>query len=302
MVKTQSHPNNTRKGQYGFLRLRGRENEVSWNDFITLYHRVNRLEASGPPSCATSESDDASSVSSTSDTSGSDTSVANVLPVKAPGLHVYVPIRTQTLILTRIQAILEHACFSFAQEAMPDILEETKWSCPEAGELNAWAFYFKKRWEALQQLSSCQGSGLVLTSFLYSAKQIRHIAVHRQPITPDHLSMLMSHAINFCICLDIPKALDMIRQIRDSAETQIQKLADCKKKIEQGLSTVSHETSMTRMELWAREQQGIQEACKKFEKKRTSTFKKVENLLLSREVACFSLEDDDDDEEDDDEE
>ncbi|EXK45910.1 hypothetical protein FOXG_19523 [Fusarium oxysporum f. sp. lycopersici 4287] len=98
--------------------------------------------------------------------------IANLLPVKAPGFHVYVPIRTQTLILTRIQAILEHACFSFAQEAMPDILEETQWSCPEAGELNAWAFYFKKRWEILQQLSRCQGSGLILTSSLYSAKQI----------------------------------------------------------------------------------------------------------------------------------
>ncbi|KAH7487045.1 hypothetical protein H9L39_04416 [Fusarium oxysporum f. sp. albedinis] len=75
----------------------------------------------------------------------------------------------------------------------------------------------------------------------------------------DHLSMLMSHVINFCICLDVPKALDMIRKIRDSAETQIQKLADCKKNIEQGLSTVSHETSMTRMELWAHEQQEMQE-------------------------------------------
>ncbi|KAG7417688.1 hypothetical protein Forpe1208_v005126 [Fusarium oxysporum f. sp. rapae] len=252
MMQTQSHLNNTRKGEYGFLRLGGRENEVSWDDLITLYHHVNKLPASGSSSWATSESDDASSVSSTSDTSGSDTSIANLLPVKAPGLHVYVPIRTQTLILARIQAILEHACFSFAQEAMPDILEETQWSCPEAGELNAWAFYLKKRWEILQQLSRCQGSGLVLTSFLYSAKQIRHIAVHRQPITTDHLSMLMSHAINFCICFDVPKALDMIRKIRDSAETQIQKLADCKKNIE-GLSTVSHETSMTRMELWARE-------------------------------------------------
>jgi hypothetical protein len=75
----------------------------------------------------------------------------------------------------------------------------------------------------------------------------------------DHLSMLMSHVINFCICLDVPKALDMIRKIRDSAETQIQKLADCKKNIEQGLSTFSHETSMTRMELWAHEQQEMQE-------------------------------------------
>ncbi|KAK2132527.1 hypothetical protein NOF04DRAFT_1341221 [Fusarium oxysporum II5] len=280
-MQTQSHLNNTRKGEYGFLKLRGRENEVSWDDFITLYHRVNKLPASGSSSCETSESDDASSVSSTSDTSGSGTQIANFLPVKAPGFHVYVPIRTQTLILTRIQAILEHACFSFAQEAMPDILEKTQWSCPEAGERSAWAFYFKKRWEILQQLSRCQGT-----------KQIRHIAVRRQPITTDHLSML-SHAINFCICLDVPKALDMIRKIRDSAETQIQKLADCKKNIEQGLSTVSHETSMTRMELWAHEQQEMQEACKKFEKRRTAIFKKVENLLLSREVACFTLEDDD---------
>ncbi|ENH68759.1 hypothetical protein FOC1_g10014547 [Fusarium oxysporum f. sp. cubense race 1] len=236
-MQTQSHLNNTRKGEYGFLKLRGRENEVSWDDFITiaLYHRVNKLPASGLSSCETSESDDASSVSSTSDTSGSGTPIANVLPVKAPGFHVYVPIRTQTLILTRIQAILEHACFSFAQEAMPDILEETQWSCPEAGELNAWAFYFKKRWEILQQLSRCQ-------------------------------------------------------------------LADCKKNIEQGLSTVSHEASMTRMELWAHEQQEMQEACKKFEKKRTAIFKKVQNLLLSREVACFTLEDNEDEDGEDDEE
>ncbi|KAH7250153.1 uncharacterized protein BKA55DRAFT_594300 [Fusarium redolens] len=293
MNRTQSPLNNTRKGEYGFLRLRARENEISWNDFITLYHRVNTLPASGSSGCATFESgDDASSVSSTSDMSGSDMSISNVLPVKAPGLHVYVPIRTQTLILTRIQAILEHACFRFAQEAMPDILEETQWSCPEAGELNAWAFYFKKRWETLQHLSRCQAT-----------KQIRHIAVHRQPITTDHLSLLMSHAVNFCICLHVPKALSMIHKIRSSAEAQIQKLADCKKHLEQELSMVAYETSMPRMEIWALEQQKMQEACKKFEKKRVVIFKKVEKLLLSREVAWFTLEDDEDeDEEDDDEE
>ncbi|KAJ4084605.1 hypothetical protein NW761_009180 [Fusarium oxysporum] len=94
----------------------------------------------------------------------------------------------------------------------------------------------------------------------------------------------------------------MIRKIRDSAETQIQKLAGCKKNIEQGLSTVSHEASMTRMELWAHEQQEMQEACKKFEKKRTAIFKKVQNLLLSREVACFTLEDNEDEDGEDDEE
>ncbi|KAJ4088769.1 hypothetical protein NW756_007166 [Fusarium oxysporum] len=286
-MQTQSHLNNTRKGEYGFLKLRGRENEVSWDDFITitLYHRVNKLPASGSSSCETSESDDASSVSSTSDTSGSGTPIANVLPVKAPGFHVYVPIRTQTLIFTRLQAILEHACFSFAQEAMPDILEETQWSCPEAGELNAWAFYFKKRWEILQQLSRCQEwphphlfSLLSQTNLTYCCSPTAH---HNGP--PVH-------------------ALDMIRKIRDSAETQIQKLADCKKNIEQGLSTVSHEASMTHMELWAHEQQEMQEACKKFEKKRTAIFKKVQNLLLSREVACFTLEDNEDEDGEDDEE
>ncbi|KAF5606117.1 ubiquinol-cytochrome-c reductase cytochrome c1 [Fusarium pseudocircinatum] len=302
MMQTKNPFNPSRIGKHGLSRSRGLEKKLSLEDFTALYHRVNTLPASGSSSCANSESDDTSNVSSSAETSGSDTSVANVLPVKAPGLHVYVPIRTQTLILTRIQAILEHACFSFAQEAMPGILEETKWSCPEAGELNAWAYHFKKHWEVLQQLSRCQGSGLVLTSFLYSVKQIRNIAVHRQPITVDHLLMLMSHAINFCICLDVPKALDMVRKIRNSVEAHIQKLEDCKKNIEQGLSTASQETSMTRLELWAREQQEMQEACKKFEKKRKAIFKKVEKLLHSSEVACFTLEDDEDEDDDDDEE
>ncbi|KAF5607363.1 ubiquinol-cytochrome-c reductase cytochrome c1 [Fusarium subglutinans] len=302
MMQTKNPLNTTRKGECGFLRPRGLKNKVSWSDFTALYHRVNTLPASGSTSCATSESGGTSSVSSPSDTSRSDASVVNVLPVKAPGLHVYVPIRTQTLLLTRIQAIMEHACFRFAQEAMPVILEETKWSCPEAGELNAWTYHFKKHWEVLQQLDRCQGSGLVLTSFLYSAKQIRNIAVHRQPITVDHLFLLMTHAINFCICLDVPKALDTLREIRSSAETQVQKLEDCKKNIEQGLATASQETSMTRLELWACEQQEMQQACEKFEKKRRAIFKKVENLLLSKEVACFTLEDDEDEDEDDDDE
>ncbi|KAI1016776.1 hypothetical protein LB504_006936 [Fusarium proliferatum] len=302
MMHTKIPLNITRKGKYGFLKPRGLENQVPWNYFIALYHRINTLPAPGTSSCATSKSGDASRVSSPSDMSGSDTSVANVLPLKAPGLHVYVPIRTQTLILTRIQTILEHACFSFAQEAMPNVLEETEWPCPEAGELSVWAFQFRKHWEYLQQLSRCQGSGLVLTSFLYSVKQIRNIAVHRQPITVDHLLMLMSHAINFCICLDVPKALDMIRKIRNFVDTQIQKLEDCKKNIEQGLSTASQETSMTRLELWACEQQEMQVSCEKFEKKRRAIFKKVENLLLSKEVACFTLEDGEDEDEDDDDE
>jgi hypothetical protein len=94
----------------------------------------------------------------------------------------------------------------------------------------------------------------------------------------------------------------MIRKIRTSAETHIQKLEDCKKNIEQGLSTAGQETSMTRLELWAREQQEMQEACEKFEKKRKAIFKKVEKLLHSREVACFALEDDEDEDEDEEDE
>ncbi|KAF4441746.1 guanylate kinase [Fusarium acutatum] len=164
-------------------------------------------------------------------------------------LDAFVYNMTQRLAFVHSKSSNNRACFSFAQKAIPDILEETKWSCPEAGELNAWAYHFEKYWEVLQQLSRCQGSGLVLTSFLYSVKQIRNIAVHRQPITVYHLFMLMSHAINFCICLDVPKALDMIRKMRNSTKTQIQKLEDCKKNIEQGLSTASQETPMTRLEI-----------------------------------------------------
>jgi hypothetical protein len=130
------------------------------------------------------------------------------------------PFRTQHLILKRMQTILEHACFDFAKENMPEILEVMQWDCPEAGELNIWVCQFGKKLDELERRARSKGVELSLKSVLGSIKQIRHLAVHRQLIHGDDLELLASHAVVFCTVLEVPDAdaLGTLQRIRDSLE------------------------------------------------------------------------------------
>ncbi|KAJ4256732.1 hypothetical protein NW762_008828 [Fusarium torreyae] len=213
----------------------------------------------------------------------------NMPPQFPPGQQVVLPLRTQHLILTRIQTILEHACFQFAQENMPDILVQNQWDCPEAGELNIWIHFLRGRSNELYDLGRSRVGEFSLHAVFQSIIQIRHNAVHRNRIDVAYLSLLMRHAVIFCAILGVPDALDKIVKIQVSAQQEISKLGDIKNGLEQDLKPKLQDIAVRRAKLDAREQKSITQAHKELEYQRSKACKRLDQVLLGTDMTHLSL-------------
>ncbi|KAL4722879.1 hypothetical protein ACLX1H_010119 [Fusarium chlamydosporum] len=196
-------------------------------------------------------------------------------------VQAYPPLRTQHLILRRIQTILEHICFDFAGENMPDILESMQWECPEAGELNIWMCHLKKKSIQLEHLARSDGVEFPLSSLLSSGKQIRHLAVHRQPVHGNYLALLADHAVALGTILGGPGSggLGTLQMIRDSVKSQLESLSDLKRSFDTALGSTLSEIASRRAELDMLEQKSIQEAQDGFEGHRAVAWNEVELLV-----------------------
>ncbi|KAM0561580.1 hypothetical protein ACHAPJ_002748 [Fusarium lateritium] len=213
----------------------------------------------------------------------------NIPPQFPPGQQVVLPLRTQHLILTRIQTILEHACFRFAQENMPDILEQNQWDCPEAGELNVWIHFLRGKSDQFYHLGRSRVGEFSLHAIFQSIPQIRHSAVHRRSIDVAYLSSLMSHAVIFCAILGVPDALDKIIKIKVSTQQEILKLGDIKNGLDKDLNTKLQDIAVRRAKLDTREQKSITKAHKELEYQRSEACKRLDQVLLDTEMTHLSL-------------
>ncbi|CEI69452.1 hypothetical protein FVEN_g6975 [Fusarium venenatum] len=239
--------------------LSSREYKIEWSQFLKLYTHINRPAPQSPINSQKNE---------------------EVLAAN----QADPPFKTQHLILKRMQTILEHACFDFAKENMPGILTTRQWDCPEAGELNIWVWQLRKRLDELKRRACSKGVEVSLKSVLDSISDIRHFAVHRQPIRGDHLALLSSHAVVFCTILEVPDtdALSTLQTVRDSVKTRLAELSDLKNGIYSKLDTALEGIAVRRAELDALEQKIIQDAHDKFESHRTIAWNQVDHLLPYR--------------------
>ncbi|KAF5021769.1 hypothetical protein F66182_6219 [Fusarium sp. NRRL 66182] len=140
---------------------------------------------------------------------------------------ISLPPRSQVLILSRMQSILEHACFRFARDSMQEILEETGWTCPELGELSVWVHYLKLGSDRLQCLGRERVQGRIhLSGLFYSVSQIRHAAVHRRTMDVEMLQTLIDDAVTFCAILGVPAALEALQTIQATTKEHVQDLSN----------------------------------------------------------------------------
>lgn len=94
------------------------------------------------------------------------------------------PFCVQHGILTTLQSTLEAACFKFSETHCPSLLARRKWSCPHAGELNAWTKEFRKSFELGEiPISTLAHDPKHLATTLKEFDDLRHTAVHRVPIS-----------------------------------------------------------------------------------------------------------------------
>ncbi|KAF1923568.1 uncharacterized protein M421DRAFT_46247, partial [Didymella exigua CBS 183.55] len=106
---------------------------------------------------------------------------------------LYLPAKGQRRLLSKVQDVLEHACFTFAKRIMTQELHEQGRDSPDCVELNCWTGIFRSR----QSLFDVERITTLVKPFgelLSSIAQIRHTAVHRLKVTAGRVESFLIDA------------------------------------------------------------------------------------------------------------
>ncbi|KAJ4179166.1 hypothetical protein NW755_012634 [Fusarium falciforme] len=208
-------------------------------------------------------------------------------PTETSQLIVHLPFSTNHLILCRVQAILEYACFQFAEERMPDILENRRWHCPKAGELNLWVAEFRKQIGTfMSNINNPEGHDI--SACFHLATRIRHIAVHRELVETPFLETLIKNALALCKMLGDAQALTQMGSIWECAKVQIKELESLRHEIVVELENSLDEIAARRAELDRLEETSIAEAHLRLELHHNMASDALERVLLDRDMVLFA--------------
>ncbi|RSL67271.1 hypothetical protein CEP53_003060 [Fusarium sp. AF-6] len=208
-------------------------------------------------------------------------------PTETSKLQVLLPLRIQNLILSRVQAILELTCFEFAKEKMPKILENRKWRCPTAGELNLWVAEFNKRIVSFKNNVN-KPEGYEISKCFQAATHIRHFAVHRRHLSMAHLQSLVNNAEGLCKILGNSTALTQIELIWGYAQAQISELESFKLDIVVELESGLDDIAARRAELDLLEAASISKAHDKLNRHHDLASDELEKILLDRHMVLIA--------------
>ena len=155
---------------------------------------------------------------------------------RAPTLFpVYLPYNSQHHLLGTVQIHLEHVCYTFAEQWLPQILQAKKWNCAEAGELNVWAKLFLKNQTSIPKEAIDTPSGELDKDLVAGPIQLRHAAVHRLPTTIAGMQKLVRSAANFARTLKNNTAAAKIERIYCELERVAKSLEGNKELLESKL-------------------------------------------------------------------
>ena len=107
-----------------------------------------------------------------------------------PSLYpIYVHYRSQHLITTTLQVLLEESCYEYAQRHFPALLVRNGWDCPQAVELTEWTKVLL-RYPAQLTVATEKP----LTEIFGLLCELRHSAVHRLRKTAVGIERLVENA------------------------------------------------------------------------------------------------------------
>lgn len=145
-------------------------------------------------------------------------------PTRLPSLYpVYLPMRTQHVLMNELQTILEKACYEFGLVNMPSLLEERRWTCAECVELNEWLKIIAKFGGKMSE-QAIRTNDKPLSGLLADMAQIRHTAVHRQPVTVDQIELFLIDAESLARVLDNEIRGEMIAQLRRKTKAAVDEI------------------------------------------------------------------------------
>lgn len=173
---------------------------------------------------------------------------------------MYIPYKIQHLVLTRAQQLLEECCYNFTAQWLPDLLEQRRWDCKEAIELNKWTHAAIKRLDKVPSTFSsafANDSALSLANVLVSANKLRHSAVHRLPTTAKGILEMVHSATRFARVLRDTIREQQFNELHRELESKIRALELNKNFLETNLEQELQDIAKQRRELDEKEKEAI---------------------------------------------
>jgi hypothetical protein len=172
---------------------------------------------------------------------------------------VYFPFQVQHRLLNRVQSILENACYAFARNKFPSILQQEGWDCAEAVELNRWSRVFLTHQSELDTTDlDTTDLAKSLCNILNSIAQLRHTAVHRLRLTANRTLQFIVHSESLVKLLHDDAALDVISGIRRHVQFSIGEMERNKDLLELQMVNTKAHFAAKKAELDAQERQALE--------------------------------------------
>ncbi|KIW40879.1 uncharacterized protein PV06_06492 [Exophiala oligosperma] len=182
--------------------------------------------------------------------------------VQVPPLYpVYLPYQTQHRLLSKVQGILENACYDFGSREMKDIIEKEGWDCPECVELNVWARTLLVKKDLFPPVD-LENLGQQFSELTNSISQLRHTVVHRLRINANGLERFLADAEALTKLLHDDNSTRSLARLRRDTQTSIDELKRNKDLLESRLNLKLKQISDQRLELDRHEQSVVDEMLK----------------------------------------
>ncbi|KAK2750614.1 hypothetical protein FQN57_002685 [Myotisia sp. PD_48] len=193
----------------------------------------------------------------------------------------YIPFRTQHILLTKTQELLEACCFEFTAKYSPASLLKYEWDCPEAIELNKWVVKMKKCLKSLPENTLDSTHTPNITTIFGAVVQLRHAAVHRLNVSSKRLENFALNAKNFATLLRDPIRECRLHELHIELVRIIKSQELTKNFLETQLRDQLDEICRLREELDRREQTAIANMLKEDEEVKSLTGCVLEESIVS---------------------
>jgi len=168
------------------------------------------------------------------------------LPSTTPAPAVTTPHALQHVILPPLQCLLEEACFNYIARKLPHILQRKSWALPHDAELNAYT----------REILVTQSAPFPDPTPIRNLNDIRHVAVHRIPISEEKLFELMEVGLRGTSLLGEWPTLVKIQTLK----TRVEKWNE-----EMNCAEIEHEKAWRRLEHLRKMKREIEEEMSQLE-------------------------------------
>ncbi|KAK1807667.1 hypothetical protein LTR12_017985 [Friedmanniomyces endolithicus] len=157
---------------------------------------------------------------------------------------------------TKVQTILEGACYDFGQKRMQETLQEKGWDCPESVELNTWSNELRRHKQKFVP-EDLEGIGKSFDDLLDSSCHLRHTAVHRLRVTAARVEQFMSDAEVLCRLMQDEQSAETVARMRCKMQACVEEIKRNKDLLESRLKAIRKDFLWQKAVLESREQAAI---------------------------------------------